>query len=71
MIRFAKQHSERGFTFKSGVLDWRNMSLLSVTEASFANYIGENGEPMRSQGGIGENGELMRSQGGILIALGR
>ena len=52
VIRFAKAHCERGFTFKSGVLDWENMALLSATDASHAQELGENGEPYRSQGGI-------------------
>ena len=52
MIKFAKHHSERGFAFKSGVFDWKNMSLLSLSDASLANEIVDNGEPIRAQGGV-------------------
>ena len=69
VVRYAKSTSDRGLTFKSGVVDWSNMSSIVVTDASHANEeeIGivkgkEKSEAHRSQGGrmqlIGNSSEM-------------
>ena len=69
VVRYAKSTSDRGLTFKSGIVDWNNMSSIVVTDASHANEeeIGivrgkEKSETHRSQGGrmqlIGNSSEI-------------
>ena len=53
VVKYAKEHADRGFTFKSGVLDWSNMVCTLVSDASWAEEVDViTGEPHRSLGAM-------------------
>ena len=52
VVKYAREHADRGLTFKSGVIDWNNMVIISITDASWAEEVDpDTGEPHRSLGG--------------------
>jgi hypothetical protein len=53
VVKYAKEHADRGFTFKSGVLDWGNMVGVLVSDASWAEEVDViTNEPHRSLGAM-------------------
>ena len=51
-VRYAKEHVRRGLTCTSGTVNWDDMVVVVVTDASFAEEKDpKSGEPYRSQGG--------------------
>ena len=52
VIKYARDHSKRGLWFKSRKLDWSNMIMLSITDASWSDEKDpDTGEEHRSLGG--------------------
>ena len=64
VVEYAKRTADRGLTFKSGIVDWSNLAMLTVTDASHAT---ETVIGVTQEGSVKE--EHYRSQGGRLHLL--
>ena len=52
VVKYAKEYAGRGLVYKAGAINWDDMIIGVVADASHAEEIDENsGRPYRSQGG--------------------